>query len=140
MWFFSDLPVETDDRLRGIPLRPQYPCGNTPVGAGAETWQRGDGSQLGGRSGIPWEVVGCLASIDVKRYEPAVLKLAERNEWKLHFFYADELEQVEGDFESSEFVKRTVNAGNVCAKPRWLPQAAKNCFCRGRRGGVSRWR
>lgn len=62
------------------------------------------------------EAVFCLASIDVKREEPALLELAAKNGWELYFYSAEELEQVEGEFEISEFVERTVGVGNVCER------------------------
>ena len=68
------------------------------------------------RGRIHPEAVACLASIDVKQQEPAILELAAKRGWELRFFSAGELEQAEGEFESSEFVKRTVGVGNVCER------------------------
>lgn len=68
------------------------------------------------RSRIHREAVVCLASIDVKRQEPAILELAARNGWELRFFSAEQLKQAEGEFQGSEFVERTVGVGNVCER------------------------
>lgn len=66
--------------------------------------------------GVGKEAVSCLASIDIKREEPAIIELADRHGWDLQFFSAEQLQQVEGDFESSDFVRRTVGVGNVCGR------------------------
>lgn len=60
--------------------------------------------------------VAQVASIDVKADEQGLLEFAYK--WKLPvvFYSADELGRVEGEFEESEFVKRTVGVGNVCER------------------------
>lgn len=60
--------------------------------------------------------VKLLASIDVKSDEPAILRLAEERGWDLRFYTADELNAVPGEFDSSEFVRRTVGVDNVCER------------------------
>ena len=60
--------------------------------------------------------VKLLASIDVKSQELAILQLAETYGWALRFYTADELNAVPGDFDSSEFVRRTVGVDNVCER------------------------
>ena len=60
--------------------------------------------------------VCALASIDVKSDEPAILQLAQKRGWNARFYSADELAAVPGDFESSEFVRRTVGVDNVCER------------------------
>ena len=60
--------------------------------------------------------VRALASIDVKSDEPAILQLAQKRGWDMRFYSADELAAVPGDFESSEFVRRTVGVDNVCER------------------------
>lgn len=60
--------------------------------------------------------VRLLASIDVKGNEPAILQLAEERGWDLRFYTAEELNAVPGEFESSEFVRRTVGVDNVCER------------------------
>ena len=62
------------------------------------------------------DAVRVLASIDVKKDEPAIRQLAESRGWALKFYTADELNAVPGDFSSSEFVKRTVGVDNVCER------------------------
>lgn len=60
--------------------------------------------------------VGLLASIDVKSEEPAILQLAEERGWGLRFYAAEELNAVPGQFEASEFVRKTVGVDNVCER------------------------
>lgn len=60
--------------------------------------------------------VKLLASIDVKSDEPAILQLAEERGWDVRFYTAEELNAVPGEFDSSEFVKRTVGVDNVCER------------------------
>ena len=60
--------------------------------------------------------VKLLASIDVKSEEPAILQLAEERGWDLRFYTAEELNAVPGEFESSEFVRKTVGVDNVCER------------------------
>ncbi len=60
--------------------------------------------------------VKALATIDRKRDEEALLRLAGRMEWELRFYSAGELAQVEGEFSESEFVHKTVDVGNVCER------------------------
>ncbi len=44
--------------------------------------------------GLGVDAVGCAASIDMKRDEPAILSLAQRLGWRLRFFSAAELARV----------------------------------------------
>ena len=66
--------------------------------------------------GVSPRAVKRLASIDVKSEEQAILDLAAIHGWDLKFYTADELAAVPGEFESSEFVKRTVGVDNVCER------------------------
>ena len=67
-------------------------------------------------AGVSRHAVAALASIDVKRDEPAIRELAEQRGWDLRFYSAEELAAVSGDFESSEFVRSTVGVDNVCER------------------------
>lgn len=60
--------------------------------------------------------VDTLASIDVKRAEPALLQLSSERGWDFRVYSAAELAAVPGEFEASEFVKRTVGVDNVCER------------------------
>jgi len=62
------------------------------------------------------DAVGKIASVDVKEGEPGLRACAEELKAGLVFFSADELNKVKGDFEESDFVKKTVGTGNVCER------------------------
>lgn len=66
--------------------------------------------------GILPEAVKCAASIDLKQDEPGLLAFCEARDWKIRFFSAEALMQVEGDFTKSEFVQKTVGVDNVCER------------------------
>ena len=66
--------------------------------------------------GLDIRAVKTVASIDVKKEEKGLLQFAEALHADTVFYTADELNAVEGDFEESEFVKRTVGTGNVCER------------------------
>jgi cobalt-precorrin 5A hydrolase len=74
------------------------------------------GQRLSARS------VKALASIDKKSDEPAILQLAQRRGWPLHFYAAEELDAVDGIENPSEAVKRHVGARGV-AEPAALKAA-----------------
>lgn len=57
-----------------------------------------------------------LATIDIKKDEPAMKELADKYGLELRAFTASELSSVSGEFDESEFVKNTVGVGNVCER------------------------
>ncbi|MCR5388693.1 MAG: cobalamin biosynthesis protein [Lachnospiraceae bacterium] len=65
--------------------------------------------------------VCALSSIDVKKDEKAFKLLAEKYALETRFYTAEELQSVEGEFEESEFVAKTVGVGSVSER------AAKRC-------------
>lgn len=69
-----------------------------------------------GAARISRHAVAAVASIDVKRDEPAILQLAETRGWQARFYTAEALAALPGDFASSPFVERTVGVGNVCER------------------------
>ncbi|MGI6054605.1 MAG: cobalt-precorrin 5A hydrolase [Clostridium sp.] len=64
-----------------------------------------------------------LATVDRKADEPALCALAR--EWNLTFlvYTPGELEQAEGEFSESDFVRRTLGVGNVCQRAAALGAA-----------------
>lgn len=66
--------------------------------------------------GIDLRSVCRIASIDVKKDEQGLLETAQRLGAETVFYTADELNAVPGEFEESEFVKKTVGTGNVCER------------------------
>lgn len=61
-------------------------------------------------------LIGRLATIDIKADEEGIKAVCANNRWKLSTYTADELRAVPGDYESSEFVEKTVGVDNVCER------------------------
>ena len=66
--------------------------------------------------GIDIRAVGRIASIDVKKDEEGLISCAEELGAEPVFYSADELNAVQGSFDESEFVRKTVGTGNVCER------------------------
>lgn len=64
---------------------------------------------------IERSVVKC-ASIDLKAGEPGLREFCEFHGWRFDTYSAEELSLAEGEFESSEFVKKTTGVDNVCER------------------------
>lgn len=62
------------------------------------------------------EAIGRVATIDLKADERGLLQFAHENHWPLEIYSSTELEQVEGDFTKSEFVKSITGVDNVCER------------------------
>ena len=65
---------------------------------------------------IDLRAVGRIASIVNKKDEKGLLETARVIGAETVFFTADELNAVPGEFEESEFVRKTVGTGNVCER------------------------
>lgn len=57
-----------------------------------------------------------VRSIDIKKHEKAILELCHKYRLDRRFYAAEQLAQVQGDFESSDFVRQTVGVDNVCER------------------------
>ena len=68
------------------------------------------------RANLSPDAIADVSSIDVKQDETGLLAFAKAQQWPLHFFTADELNAVPGDFTASDFVKQTVGTDNVCER------------------------
>ncbi|WP_289122506.1 cobalt-precorrin 5A hydrolase [uncultured Megasphaera sp.] len=68
------------------------------------------------RANLSPDAIADVSSIDVKRGEAGLLAFAKAQQWPLHFFTADELNAVPGDFTASDFVKERVGTDNVCER------------------------
>ncbi|MDO4323869.1 MAG: cobalt-precorrin 5A hydrolase [Lachnospiraceae bacterium] len=69
---------------------------------------------------IPVRALKLAASIDLKKEEPGILALCRRYGIDFMTYPAPELAQVQGDFQPSEFVKRTTGVDNVCERAALL--------------------
>lgn len=67
-------------------------------------------------SGISMEQVAAFASIDRKKDEEGILWMSSHYGISFVTYSAEELQQVEGNFHASEFVKSQVGVDNVCER------------------------
>lgn len=65
---------------------------------------------------IDKRAVKCISSIDIKSGEKGLLDYAEHNNLPINFYSAEELNNLDGDFTSSEFVKGITGVDNVCER------------------------
>jgi len=65
---------------------------------------------------IPLVRVCAVATIDIKQNEEGLLDFAKAHKMPLHFYSAEELAAVAGDFSASERVLKAVGADNVCER------------------------
>lgn len=61
-----------------------------------------------------------ICSIDVKCKEEGILKLSETLQAEFVTYTAEELKKVPGDFNGSEFVRKTVGVDNVCERSAFI--------------------
>lgn len=66
--------------------------------------------------GVPFDAVECIATIDLKREEPAITVFCDLHSMKAEFFTAGALAAVPGDFSASEFVEAVTGVDNVCER------------------------
>lgn len=57
-----------------------------------------------------------VATVDIKKDEQGIVDFCEKYDLPLLTFSAELLKEVDGDFTSSEFVKKTVGVDNVCER------------------------
>ena len=91
------------------------------VGVGCRRGTNGDAifkavEEALSQNGMDMRSVCQIATIDVKRDEQGLLDLAKRLDVPVLYYSAEELNAVVGTFSESEFVRRTVGAGNVCER------------------------
>ena len=68
------------------------------------------------KSGISPQAVREISTVDIKKDEMALNEFADKLGVTLNFYTAPELENVEGDFSESEFVRKVAGVGNVCER------------------------
>lgn len=69
-----------------------------------------------GKLGIPTFLINCIATIDIKTKEKAILSMCRKYSYPLKAYTSKELSEVKGDFTASEFVKSVVGVDNVCER------------------------
>lgn len=85
---------------------------------------------------IERSVVRC-ASIDIKAAEPGLKEFCEFHGWPFETFSADELNKAEGDFDASDFVKKTTGVDNVCGRAAVISSGGKLITGKFARDGVT---
>lgn len=71
-----------------------------------------------------------VSSIDIKQYETGILSFCRENNLPFKTFTADELNNLDGEFTKSEFVKKTVNVDNVCERSAVLSAKNYDLICK----------
>lgn len=72
------------------------------------------------KAGIPASALCCASSIDLKKDEGGIHALCRTLGILFETWTADELSAVQGDFQASEFVRRTTGVDNVCERAALL--------------------
>lgn len=88
-------------------------------------------------AGIAEASVAALASIDLKAKEEGLLALAQSRGWPFHCYTAAALQNVEGDFSASSFVRTVTGVDNVCERAAVLSSGGKLIYKKHIIGGVT---
>ena len=67
-------------------------------------------------SAVDRRAVRAVATIDLKAEEPGLLSFCRDNGWELLIYTAEELNRLEGDFSTSEFVRQVTSVDCVCER------------------------
>lgn len=81
--------------------------------------------------------VCAVATIDIKKGEPALTAFCKQHALPLMTYSAQELSAVQGKFSSSEFVRKTVGVENVCERAACLGANGKLLLSKQAGGGVT---
>lgn len=68
------------------------------------------------QAGIQTEQVFCLASVDLKKEEAALIQWGRAHRKRFETFCAEDLRKAEGAFTGSAFVEKTTGVDNVCER------------------------
>ena len=66
--------------------------------------------------GIDPKQIAAISSVDVMAEEPAMNYLSRKYRIPFITYTGEELEQMDGEFSESEFVRKTIGVGNVCER------------------------
>lgn len=69
---------------------------------------------------IDFRSIKGIGSIDIKSEEPGLLEFAQKKKIPLHFYSAEELAALEGDFTSSKIVSQITGVENVCERAAFM--------------------
>ena len=71
-------------------------------------------------NGLDTAAICGVYSIDLKQDEAGLLAACEKNNWPVHFYTAQQLRGVAGDFTPSDFVRSVTGVDNVCERAALL--------------------
>ena len=71
-------------------------------------------------NGLDFRAVKCAASIDLKQEEAGLLSFCEEQNIPVHFYTAEELTALPGEFTPSPFVQKVTGVDNVCERAALL--------------------
>ena len=71
-------------------------------------------------NGLDTAAICGVYSIDLKQDEAGLLAACGRNRWPVHFYTAQQLRDVAGDFTPSDFVRSVTGVDNVCERAALL--------------------
>ena len=71
-------------------------------------------------NGLDTAAIRGVCSIDLKQDEAGLLDACEKNNWPVHFYTAQQLRDVAGDFTPSDFVRSVTGVDNVCERAALL--------------------
>lgn len=71
-------------------------------------------------NGLDTAAICGIYSIVLKQDEPGLLAACEKNNWPVHFYTAQQLRDVAGDFTPSDFVRSVTGVDNVCERAALL--------------------
>ena len=71
-------------------------------------------------NGLDTAAICGVCSIDLKQDEAGLLAACEKNNWPVHFYTAQQLRDVAGDFTPSDFVRSVTGVDNVCERAALL--------------------
>lgn len=67
-------------------------------------------------TGLFAEAVTCVVSIDLKKDERGIIEFCQRRGLSFETYTSEQLEEAEGEFTESEFVRKTTGVGSVCER------------------------
>ncbi|MDR0709411.1 MAG: cobalamin biosynthesis protein [Spirochaetaceae bacterium] len=82
------------------------------------------------REAIDIRGVAALATIDIKKEEPALTEICRQKEWPLLCYTAEELKAAGNGFTSSAFVFSAVGVDNVCERAAFLASQSGDMLAR----------
>ena len=98
----------------------------------------GEVNALLGRSNLAHGAVLAIATIDLKAQEPAVVELARCFNVELVVIEKEEIEKIEDQFESSEFVRKSIGVGAVCEPAAYIASRyGKRLVPKTKAGGIT---